>query len=131
MKKLVSYKLLEEAIEAVDSESERTGKTKTAVIEDAVLFRRQFGDEAEAAGSRLPLPYSTRRRAVRRARIHLGLAAWPQDVLRHTCASYWVAKIKDVGEVALELGNSPSVLLRHYRELVTGEDADRFWAIKP
>lgn len=86
---------------------------------------------AEKAGSRMPLPYSTRRRAVRRARGHLGLPAWPQDVLRHTCASYWVAEVRDVGRVALELGNSPSILLRHYRELVTREESDRFWKIEP
>lgn len=49
MKTLISYKLLDEAVAAVEAEAERTGKTKTAVIEDAILMRRQFGDEAEAA----------------------------------------------------------------------------------
>lgn len=86
---------------------------------------------AQEKGGRLPLPYSTRRRAVRRARVHLGFSSWPQDVLRHTCASYWVAEVRDVGRVSLELGNSPSILLRHYRELVTREESDRFWKIKP
>lgn len=45
----VNYRLDPAAIEVLEKESERTRKTKTAVIEDALLFRRQFGDEADAA----------------------------------------------------------------------------------
>lgn len=48
-KKPVAYRLEPAAIEILEKESERTGKTKTAVIEDALLMRRQFGDEADAA----------------------------------------------------------------------------------
>lgn len=79
----------------------------------------------------LPLPYVTRRRHLRRLRAHLGLARWPQDVLRHTAASHLLALWNDAGRVALELGNSPAILLRHYRELVTSEDSARFWALHP
>ncbi|MCC6820676.1 MAG: hypothetical protein IT579_08105 [Verrucomicrobia subdivision 3 bacterium] len=86
---------------------------------------------AHSIGSRLPLPHATRRKSVRRVRDALKLKAWPVDVLRHTCASYWIADVRDVARVALELGNSPSVLLRHYMELVSHEDAAKFWQIYP
>jgi len=86
---------------------------------------------ARSVGSRLPLPHATRRRAVRRVRDAIGLDAWPQDILRHSCASYWLAEVQDAGKVAHELGNSAGILLRHYRELVTKEDAAHFWAIRP
>lgn len=43
------FRLSSEATVALESEAQRTGKTMTAVIEDALLWRRQFGDEAEAA----------------------------------------------------------------------------------
>lgn len=61
----------------------------------------------------------------------LGLAAWPQDVLRHTAASMWVALERDVGKVAFELGNSPAMLYRHYIDLVKRTDAEEFWGVKP
>lgn len=56
---------------------------------------------------------------------------WPQDVLRHTCASYLLAEVGDAGKVANELGNSEGVLHRHYKALVSREDARRFWALRP
>jgi hypothetical protein len=31
----------------------------------------------------------------------------------------------------MELGNSPGVLLKHYRELVSDEQAKAFWALLP
>jgi integrase/recombinase XerD len=87
--------------------------------------------EAKALRSALPLPHQAYRRALRRQRRHLGLARWPQDLCRHTAASYLLAHYQDAGRVALELGNSPQVLLTHYREIVTREEAKKFWALRP
>jgi len=81
--------------------------------------------------SRLPLPQSTRRRFLRRLRDYMGFKVWPKDVLRHSAASYWLAECQDAAKVALELGNSVGVLFRHYRELVTEEEAGKFWTIQP
>lgn len=86
---------------------------------------------ARAAESRLPVPHATRRRSLRRSREHLTLPSWPQDILRHTAASYWYAHSRDAAQVASDLGHSPAILLKHYRELVSKHDADRFWAITP
>jgi site-specific recombinase XerC len=86
---------------------------------------------AQASGADLPIPNVTRRRMQRDLRGTMGWEAWPQDILRHTAASYWLAEVQDAGKVAHELGNSAGILLRHYRELVTREDASRFWAIRP
>lgn len=84
---------------------------------------------ARAAGAVLPLVMVTRRRLMRKLRDAMGWEEWPQDVLRHTAASYWLAVEPDVPRLALELGNSPAMIFRHYRELVRREDAERFWAI--
>lgn len=70
---------------------------------------------------------STMRRCKRKCRAVLGFADWPADVLRHSAASYLLALHKDAGKVAATLGNSPSVLLSHYHEPVTEDDAARFW----
>lgn len=79
----------------------------------------------------LPVPQVSRRRWIRMLRDHLGFEDWPKDVLRHTAASHLLTLKKDAAAVALELGNSPQVLLTHYRELVTREQAAEFWAIRP
>ena len=71
-----------------------------------------------------PITLRRRRRALA---IHLGIE-WQADLLRHTAASYLMARDKDAGKVADMLGNSPGVLLTRYRELVSPEDAARFWA---
>jgi hypothetical protein len=56
---------------------------------------------------------------------------WPHNVLRHSFISYRIAKIKNANEVALEAGNSPDIIFRHYRELATEEQADAWFAIVP
>jgi len=82
-------------------------------------------------GGQLPLPHVSRRRYVRRLRDALGWPEWPQDVLRHTAASYLLAEHQDAGKVALWLGNSPKILLAHYQELVGRDVARQFYALLP
>lgn len=52
---------------------------------------------------------------------------WRVDLLRHTAASYLLAKHDDPGKVARWLGNSPNILLQVYTELVDPADCRRFW----
>ena len=61
----------------------------------------------------------------------LGFEAWPKDILRHTAASMLMATWEDEGKVAATLGNSPTILHAHYRELVTRAEAKRCWGIGP
>ena len=56
---------------------------------------------------------------------------WKANALRHSYASYRFAQTGDAGRVAGELGNSASVVHRHYRELVKPADAERWFAVKP
>ncbi len=56
---------------------------------------------------------------------------WPHNALRHSYASYHLAKFQDIGMLAEELGNSADVIRKHYRELVYPEDADDYWGITP
>jgi integrase len=59
------------------------------------------------------------------------LSVWPQDVLRHTFGSYHLEAHKDASNTAHEMGHrgNPQMLYRHYREVVTPEDAQAFWKI--
>jgi integrase len=53
------------------------------------------------------------------------------NALRHSFISYRVASIQNVAQVALEAGNSPAMIFGHYRELVTADDAKKWFSIQP
>jgi hypothetical protein len=82
-------------------------------------------------GGDMPMPHATRRRCLRKLREVLGWPAWKKDVLRHSAASYWLASDPDAPRIAMELGNSPAILLKHYREVVTDEAAKKYWELVP
>lgn len=44
---------------------------------------------------------------------------------------YFLAKINDVSRVALECGNSQRDDIKHYRELVTPDDAAEWFLVSP
>ena len=54
---------------------------------------------------------------------------WKHNALRHSFISYRVAEIQNVNQVALEAGNSPQMIFRHYRELVRAADAKAWFSI--
>lgn len=56
---------------------------------------------------------------------------WPKNVLRHSCISYRVALTGDVPRTALESGNTPAIIFRHYRALVDEEAAKAWFGIMP
>lgn len=57
--------------------------------------------------------------------------AWKHNALRHSFASYRLADCQDAAKVALEMGNSPAMIFRHYRELVRPAEAKAWWALAP
>jgi hypothetical protein len=56
---------------------------------------------------------------------------WKHNALRHSFCSYRLAGIQNAAQVALEAGNSPAMVFRHYRELVRPEAAKTWFAITP
>jgi integrase len=57
--------------------------------------------------------------------------AWKHNALRHSFISYRLAAIKNTAEVALEAGNSPQMIFKHYRQLVTEAEAAKWFSILP
>lgn len=53
------------------------------------------------------------------------------DVLRHTFISMFVAKIRSIGEAAIQAGNSEAIIRKHYLDLKSPKEADEFFAIVP
>ena len=56
---------------------------------------------------------------------------WPQNALRHSFGSYHLAQFNDAAKLALEMGNSPATIFRHYRQLVKPKQAERYWKLAP
>ena len=56
---------------------------------------------------------------------------WKHNALGYSFASYRLTQIKNAAEVAIEMGNSPQMIFKHYRELVTPRDAAAWWVIMP
>jgi integrase len=61
-----------------------------------------------------------------------GLTKWPKNGLRHSFASYHLAKYQDAAKLALDMGHSTTkMIFSNYREIVTPEEAERYWQIFP
>jgi len=56
---------------------------------------------------------------------------WKRNGLRHSYVSYRVAEIANIGQVALESGNSPQVIQADYLKVVTQKLAQRWFSIYP
>jgi integrase len=57
---------------------------------------------------------------------------WPANALRHSFASYHLAHFKDAAATAAELGHtSPTMLYKHYREVVRPDAAAQWWQVGP
>jgi integrase len=68
-------------------------------------------------------------RAIAQAKNIVG--PWPSNALRHSYATYRLARCHDAALVALEMGNSAQMLFRNYRELADEQDAAAWFGIEP
>ena len=56
---------------------------------------------------------------------------WKHNCLRHTCASMHLAQFENEALTAMQMGHTVDILHRHYKGLVTREEAKRYWAVSP
>ena len=59
------------------------------------------------------------------------VSLWPHNALRHSFGSYHYARHRDENQTAAEMGNSPAMVFRHYRAVVTPNAAAKFWNLLP
>jgi integrase len=84
---------------------------------------------AQLSGNVTPANY---RELLDAAREAAGIQDWPQNALRHSFASYHLARFNDAAALSLELGHTNSNLVfQHYRQLVKPKQAERYWKIVP
>jgi len=90
---------------------------------------RWLQPHAQLSGNVTPPKYRELFDAAREA---AGIQDWPQNALRHSFASYHLARFNDAALLALELGHTNSNLVfQHYRQLVKPKEAERYWKIAP
>jgi integrase len=56
---------------------------------------------------------------------------WIPDGLRHSWISYRLVLTPNEGQVAMEAGNSPEVLFKHYRAIKNKTEAEAWFAVRP
>lgn len=56
---------------------------------------------------------------------------WKPDALRHSYASYRLALTQNMAALALELGNSPAMIFKHYLDLKHEDEARKWFSIRP
>ena len=86
---------------------------------------------AKKLKSELPISDCALRRVRDRLCVTLGWPEWPQNIGRHTGASYALAHSRNALAVTEDLGHTDKVLRRHYRRAVRQETAAEFWAVLP
>lgn len=57
--------------------------------------------------------------------------AWKHNGLRHSFVSYRLASTQSPEQTAFEAGNSPAMVFKHYRELVTPKEAEAWFGVLP
>lgn len=67
---------------------------------------------------------------VRRLKVVSG-GEWKPDALRHSFASYRLALEKDMAALALEMGNSPAMIFRHYLDVKHTDEATQYFSLRP
>lgn len=61
-----------------------------------------------------------------------GKIRWAGDICRHSYGSYHLAMHDNAALTSLQMGHRDTdVLFEHYRDLVTREDAGKYWSIMP
>jgi len=56
---------------------------------------------------------------------------WRSNMLRHSYGSYRLAQCKSAAQVALEMGNTPQMVFRHYYRPIAPAEMKEWWSIKP
>jgi integrase/recombinase XerD len=111
--------------------SKSQGSTRFLKIQQNLVawLQRYLKDEPRPISPHGDAYYSR----LQRIRGEAGIIRWPQDVLRHSFASYRYAACGDENLTRREMGHYGSVhtFLRHYKNRVRDEDAKEFWAIIP
>jgi integrase len=94
---------------------------------NAIAWLRPLMKDSDTCIRSAPL-----RKLIAAAKVAAAISNWPQNVSRHSFGSYHLAHFRNIDETALQMGHTTTAMLfRHYREVVSQEDAAAYWDIWP
>ena len=108
--------------------SNKTGKNRYVEIQENL--RQWLKPLMRESG---PITYKTADTILAQQALDLGIVdkSWPNDVCRHSYASYRLAIIESRNQLADELGDSVAVVNKHYRVPITKEEGEEYFSISP
>ena len=110
----------------VNAKAAKTGKRRLVKILPALeLVLKPF---AKQSGPLAIVNFQKRHREFYKA---AGFAQWKVNGLRHSYATYHLAKWQNAAALAEEMGNSVGVIREHYRNLAAPKEAERYWNMRP
>ena len=118
----------EEGHIVVEASGAKTARRRTVPICDAL--RDWLLPISKKSGPLWPGSVWDHSKLQRRLSTEAGIP-WKDNGLRHAWISYRLAQIQNENQVALEAGNSPAMIHRHYKALVTQREADRWFGLRP
>lgn len=110
-------------IEVTASKSKTKTRRLVEILPNLKAILRRAGEHTG-----MVFPHSPRRAedAARKLLVH----KVPKNAARHSFVSYHLALFGDVAKTELQAGHDRAVLFEHYRELVTKEEAEKYFAIQ-
>jgi integrase len=122
-------KLLLVRNEVAKQTKKKTGNRRFPPMEPVLIH--WLGPYRKEKGPLVPFSDGALRRRMKKLLKHARIDL-PNNALRHSYASYWLARstLAGVGELAKRMGNSESVCRRHYLETLTPEEGQAWFAIR-
>jgi integrase len=121
---------LDERVIVVGGDIAKTASRRVVPIGEALAawltpHKKPFGRVFPAEGEGLGVGDALVSRCARLA-TRAGIE-WKRNALRHSFGSYRLSVTADLARVALEMGNSPSVINAHYRALTTEAEGKKWF----
>lgn len=125
-----SHLLLDEGLIEVPSSAAKTRQRRLVTIREnlKLWLARLPADDLPLALTTNPDVFGS---WVHDLAIQAGILNWPHNAMRHSFASYLYALTRNEGTVAAEMGNTPNVVIRHYRAVVRPAAATTYFQIVP
>jgi integrase/recombinase XerD len=112
----------------VDLPFSKSKNRRRKLIEISENLRQWLAPFVRESGSLMPR--KKLQLAFEKAAKIAGIVPWPQNGLRHSFCSYSVA-LRGFEWTSMQADHSVQILRKHYWEVVSKEDARRYWQIGP
>ena len=116
----------------VHVEAEKAKGARRRLVEMSPNLKEWLLPYAGRSGKLWPWSHEMYYQELGAVRVSAGIKRWPSNALRHSYASYHLAFYQNAAALALQMGHtSQTMIFSNYREVVTPDEAQRYWSVKP